>query len=118
MSAALPVRVTTAVAAAVLAPIIANLVSAKQDEAALEKILAEDGSVRDDICFWGDARPFSHAMNFFSKRAVQCRIVFGAPLPPSDDRKRLAAWAHAWVLAQAYQKESSAAAAELLPADN
>jgi DNA mismatch repair protein MutS2 len=36
------------VAAAVLAPIIANLVSAKQDEAALEKVLADDGSVRDD----------------------------------------------------------------------
>ena len=37
-----------AVATAVLAPIVANLVSAKQEEAALERILADDGSVRDD----------------------------------------------------------------------
>ena len=37
-----------AVATAVLAPIAANLVSAKQEEGALERILADDGSVRDD----------------------------------------------------------------------
>ena len=37
-----------AVVTAVLAPITANLVSAKQDEAALERVLADDGSVRDD----------------------------------------------------------------------
>ena len=37
-----------AVATAVLAPIVANLVSAKQEEAALERVLADDGSVRDD----------------------------------------------------------------------
>jgi DNA mismatch repair protein MutS2 len=37
-----------AVATAVLASITANLVSAKQDEVALERVLADDGSVRDD----------------------------------------------------------------------
>jgi DNA mismatch repair protein MutS2 len=37
-----------AVATAVLAPIAANLVSAKQEEGSLERILADDGSVRDD----------------------------------------------------------------------
>ena len=37
-----------AVATAVLAPIVGNLVSAKPEEAALERILADDGSVRDD----------------------------------------------------------------------
>jgi len=37
-----------AVATAVLSAIVANLVSAKQDEGALERILADDGSVRDD----------------------------------------------------------------------
>src|SRR5688572_16660217 len=36
------------VSIAVLAPISANLVSAKQEEAALERVLADDGSVRDD----------------------------------------------------------------------
>ena len=36
------------VATAVLAPISANLVSAKQEEGALERVLADDGSVRDD----------------------------------------------------------------------
>jgi DNA mismatch repair protein MutS2 len=37
-----------AVATAVLGPIAANLVSAKAEEAALERVLADDGSVRDD----------------------------------------------------------------------
>ena len=37
-----------AVATAVLAPIAEHLVSAKQEEGALERILADDGSVRDD----------------------------------------------------------------------
>ena len=37
-----------AVATAVLAPIVASLVSAKPEEAALERVLADDGSVRDD----------------------------------------------------------------------
>ncbi len=36
------------VATAVLAPITANLISAKQEESALERVLADDGSVRDD----------------------------------------------------------------------
>ena len=36
------------VATAVLSPIAAQLVSAKQEEAALERVLADDGSVRDD----------------------------------------------------------------------
>jgi DNA mismatch repair protein MutS2 len=37
-----------AVATAVLTPITANLIAARAEEAALEKILADDGSVRDD----------------------------------------------------------------------
>ncbi len=37
-----------AVATAVLGPIVANLISVKAEEAALERILADDGSVRDD----------------------------------------------------------------------
>ena len=37
-----------AVATAVLAPIVSDLVAAKQEEAALERILADDGTVRDD----------------------------------------------------------------------
>ena len=36
------------VATAVLSPIVANLVSAKAEETALERVLADDGSVRDD----------------------------------------------------------------------
>jgi DNA mismatch repair protein MutS2 len=36
------------VATAVLSPLAAQLVSAKQEEAALERVLADDGSVRDD----------------------------------------------------------------------
>lgn len=61
----------------------------------------DDGSVRDEICFWGDMRPLPHAMNLFSKRAIRCRLEFGAPLPSLGDRKQLAALAYRWVTAAA-----------------
>lgn len=58
----------------------------------------DDGSVKHDICFWGDMQPFPHAMKLFSKRAIRCRMRFGPPLPSSAARKSLAIQAHEWVV--------------------
>lgn len=56
-----------------------------------------DGSVRMDVCFWGDMSPVPHALKLFSKRRIECRVQFGEPLPPSDNRKQLCRAAHEWV---------------------
>ncbi len=53
-----------------------------------------DGSVANDICFWGDHQALPHAMNLFSKRRIECRIQFGEPLPPEMDRKQMAKLAY------------------------
>lgn len=58
----------------------------------------DDGSVRHDICFWGDMQPLPHAMKMFSKHAIRCRMRFGPPLPPSNNRKSLAVQARDWVV--------------------
>lgn len=69
----------------------------------------DDGSVRDDICFWGDMRPFPHAMKLFSKRAIRCRMRFGPPLAHATGRKRLAAQAHEWVVSHSRAAEDQPA---------
>lgn len=74
----------------------------------------EEGSVRDDVCFWGTMRPVPHALNMFGLKAIHCRIVFGNPLPSSGDRKRLARQAHDWVVATHEQMKSSTSPVELL----
>ncbi len=71
----------------------------------------QDGSVREDICFWGTMRPVPHALNIFSKRAIDCRVVFGDPLPPDENRKRLARRAYEWVLAASRESKRPAISA-------
>ncbi len=58
-----------------------------------------DGSVRMDICFWGEMSPVPHALKLFSKRKIECRVRFGDPLPPSADRKQLCRAAQDWIAA-------------------
>ena len=58
-----------------------------------------DGSVADDICFWGDHEALPHALNLFSKRHIDCVVRLGEPLAPSTDRKQIARMAFEWVLA-------------------
>ncbi len=57
----------------------------------------EDGSVVSDICFWGDHEALPHAWNLFSKRAMECCVQFGEPLPDDADRKQMARTAYEWV---------------------
>ncbi|HXZ28009.1 MAG TPA: lysophospholipid acyltransferase family protein [Terriglobales bacterium] len=56
-----------------------------------------DGSVRMDICFWGDMSPVPHALKLFSKRRIECRVLFGEPLAASGDRKQLCRAARDWI---------------------
>ncbi|HYX70585.1 MAG TPA: lysophospholipid acyltransferase family protein [Terriglobales bacterium] len=59
-----------------------------------------DGSVRMDICFWGDMSPVPHALKLFSKRRIECRVEFGPPLAASDNRKQLCRAAFEWISAR------------------
>jgi 1-acyl-sn-glycerol-3-phosphate acyltransferase len=56
-----------------------------------------DGSVRMDVCFWGDMSPVPHALKLFSRRRIDCRVRFGEPLPASDNRKQLCRAAREWI---------------------
>jgi len=73
------------------APVIPALISYSID----------DGTVREDIAFWGDMEALPHAMNLFTKRHMECRIHFGDPLAASDDRKQMARTAYEWVTERA-----------------
>ncbi|MBZ5646614.1 MAG: 1-acyl-sn-glycerol-3-phosphate acyltransferase [Acidobacteriia bacterium] len=56
-----------------------------------------EGSVANDICFWGEMEPLPHAWNLFSKDGIECRVRFGGPLAMEGDRKRIAKLAYQWV---------------------
>ena len=60
-----------------------------------------DGSVADDICFWGDMTALPHAMKLFSKRRIECHIRFAGYLPQEPDRKQLAKRAYERVTSMA-----------------
>lgn len=55
----------------------------------------DDGTVEDDVCYWGDMTFFPHLVNLMTKRRVRARVTF-APIPqPATDRKELARQLHA-----------------------
>jgi lyso-ornithine lipid O-acyltransferase len=58
----------------------------------------KDGSVADEICYWGDDVFGSHLLHFLGKLGVTVRIHFGKPHPPAADRKEIARTVHAEVL--------------------
>lgn len=66
----------------------------------------KDGSVADEICFWGDDQFAPHLMNFLGKLGVSVRIHFGKSETALPDRKELARKLHAEVL-ELYQAASA-----------
>lgn len=57
----------------------------------------DDGSVTDDVCYWGDMTFFPHLVNLMTKRQVRAQVVF-CPVPhPAVERKELARQLHAEV---------------------
>lgn len=50
-----------------------------------------EGSVEQEVCYWGDHRFGSHLLNLLSKRRIQATLRFGqAPCPLAQNRKQLA----------------------------
>jgi 1-acyl-sn-glycerol-3-phosphate acyltransferase len=49
-----------------------------------------DGSVADEVCYWGDMTFGPHLLNLLTKRAIFAHVRFGAARPPGNDRKPLA----------------------------
>jgi 1-acyl-sn-glycerol-3-phosphate acyltransferase len=58
----------------------------------------EDGSVSDEICYWGDDVFAPHLLHFLGKLGVSVQIQFGKSHAPLGDRKEIARTLHAEVL--------------------
>ncbi len=57
--------------------------------AAIEHAL-EDGSVADEVCYWGDMTLLPHLLNLFSKREIRSKCSFSLPKIRAGDRKEIA----------------------------
>src|SRR5437773_6614382 len=57
--------------------------------AAIEHAL-EDGSVAEEICYWGDMTLLPHLLNLFSKREIRSKCSFSLPKIRAGDRKEIA----------------------------
>ena len=57
----------------------------------------KEGSVTDEICYWGDDVFAPHLLNFLGKLGLTARIQFGKRRAPSTDRKETARVLHAEV---------------------
>ena len=49
-----------------------------------------DGSVEEEVCYWGDMTFGPHFLNLLSKEQIQARVVYSPPISPGRDRKELA----------------------------
>ena len=57
-----------------------------------------DGSVRDEIHWWGAMKLVPHVVNLFGLRRIDVMIRFGEPRPRSGDRKAIAGELHGEVV--------------------
>ncbi len=57
-----------------------------------------DGSVENDVCYWGDMTFFPHLVRLMSRKQVLVRVRFAAISERAGDRKELARQLHAAVL--------------------
>ena len=54
-----------------------------------------DGSVENDICYWGDMTFFPHFLKLLTKRGIRARVRFAPIKHPAAQRKDLAPQLHA-----------------------
>jgi 1-acyl-sn-glycerol-3-phosphate acyltransferase len=66
---------------------------------AIEYFLDDEGCVRDDVHYWGEAHLGSHLFRLLGKRGLSVRLSFGESFVPSGDRKDLAQQLHSQVRA-------------------
>ena len=58
----------------------------------------DDGTVEQDVCYWGEMTFLPHFLNLMTKRHIRARVTF-APIPqPAADRKELARQLYAEVV--------------------
>jgi 1-acyl-sn-glycerol-3-phosphate acyltransferase len=57
-----------------------------------------DGSVENDICYWGDMTFFPHFIKLLTKRGIRARVRFAPVEEPAAQRKDLARQLHAEVI--------------------
>jgi len=50
----------------------------------------DDGSVADEVCYWGDMTMVPHLLNLFSKREIRATCVFSVPKIRMGNRKEIA----------------------------
>ena len=50
----------------------------------------DDGSVADEVCYWGDMTLAPHLLNLFFKRKIRATCLFSVPRIRSGDRKEIA----------------------------
>lgn len=58
-----------------------------------------EGSVADEVCYWGDHTLAPHLLNLLSKPSLTVRLAFGPSRARTGDRKTIARELHAEVLA-------------------
>jgi 1-acyl-sn-glycerol-3-phosphate acyltransferase len=49
-----------------------------------------DGSVADEVCYWGDMTFGPHFLNLLTKREIRAQVRYGDARPPGQNRKQLA----------------------------
>jgi 1-acyl-sn-glycerol-3-phosphate acyltransferase len=49
----------------------------------------ENGSVEQEICYWGDMSFGSHLLNLLCKKGIQANVVYRPSLPPGLNRKQM-----------------------------
>ena len=58
----------------------------------------DDGSVEQDVCYWGEMTFLRHFLNLMTKRHIRARVTFAPIAHPAADRKELARQLHAEVV--------------------
>ena len=58
----------------------------------------DDGSVEQDVCYWGEMTFLSHFLKLMTKRHIHARVTFAPVAQPATDRKELARQLHAEVV--------------------
>ena len=57
-----------------------------------------EGSVENDICYWGDMTFFPHFLRLLRRQKIAAKVVYGSVLPPGLDRKEMARALHRQVV--------------------
>jgi len=66
-----------------------------------------EGSLAQDVCFWGDMTLVPHLWNLFSKSVLHAFVIFGATERGFENRKQAAERMHSRVMALADEQKTT-----------